>query len=252
MQCPYCGETIKDSAILCKHCHQVLMNLDRPLVEHHQQLLAKVTELQSELARVKAAATRQQLVGGNDFKPVPPASTLWFWLSYSSRFVLLPVSALLIAHYLIVIGFDLKVIVLRGVSILIPLLFGFAQTRGWTTSAIFVGFVGIVIGTTAVIGMSAVMHLVYGYPIVPSTTRDWQEEFEFALSMALATIAGYSLGMIIPSTAVQSQSESFESKGSGGKIFADHIDLVERLIRVLTMIFAAIGSVYVGLRGILG
>ena len=54
MRCPYCGEDIKDDALLCKYCHQILLSLNKPLVEQNRELVTKITELQSNLANVRA------------------------------------------------------------------------------------------------------------------------------------------------------------------------------------------------------
>jgi hypothetical protein len=126
---------------------------------------------------------------------------------------------------------------------------------------VIVGAVGFIIGITAVVGMSVTMHLFYGYPILPVNPVDWQEDVEYALSMALATVAGFSLASITHYTATSSDTVardnqlikwvavSIAGRGSG-KMFTEQIDAIERIIRVLTMIFAAIGSVYIGLRAI--
>jgi hypothetical protein len=255
MQCPYCGESIKDGAILCKHCHQVLLSLNKPLIEHHQQLEAQVSELQAELARMKAVMPQPSGIS-NDSKSTQSAAP--DLLPYCTYFVLFPILLLLLAHYLIVVRLDLKVIDLRIVSMLIPLLFGvamFRQTQQMVGSFIIVGVVGLITAVTAVIGMSVVMHLVYGYPIIPSTQRDLQEDLEYAVSMMLATISGYSLASILQYNGDRPEPAKWAGSNverhTSIKRFSEHIDTVERFMRVLTAIFAAVGSVYIGLRGIL-
>ena len=84
MRCPYCGEDIKDDALLCKHCHQVLLSLNKPLLEQNQELVTKITELQSDLANVRAEYEHLQ---SNLY---PPEAThrpaYWSVISYCARF----------------------------------------------------------------------------------------------------------------------------------------------------------------------
>jgi hypothetical protein len=168
MRCPYCGEDIKDDALLCKHCHQILLGLNKPLVEQNRELVTKITELQSDLANVRAEYEHLQsnLYHSEATQPV----AYWSVMSYCARFILLPILLLLLAHYLIIVKLDLKVMDLRLVSILVPFLFGFGmlqQNRQGVGEAMIVGLVGCAIGVTAVAGMNLVMHWVYGDSIVP-------------------------------------------------------------------------------------
>lgn len=263
MRCPYCGEDIKDDALLCKHCHQLLLGLNKPLVEQNRELVTKITELQSDLANVRAEYERLQ----SNLYHSEAAQRVAYWsvISYCARFVLLPILLLLLAHYLIIVKLDLKVMDLRLVSILVPFLFGFGmlqQNRQGVGEAMIVGLVGCAIGVTAVAGMNLVMHWVYGDSIVPTRFRDWQESVEFSLSIALATVAGYALASILkrPASALGARASQnnavtrwFAQKVGlpGGKTLSEQIDFLDRFARVATVAVSAAGSIFYGLRLVL-
>src|SRR3954454_5551583 len=115
MECPFCAEQIKEEALVCKYCGRDLM-IPKPLMEANQQLLAIIADLQQQVDRLKAQLT---------LRKSPPASRALHVL----LFVLLPILLLVLAHVLLIIKLDVSPIVMRVVSILIPLPFGFAL--GW-------------------------------------------------------------------------------------------------------------------------
>ena len=48
MECPFCAETIKEEALVCKHCSRDL-RVVRPIVIENQGLVAELDQLQREL-----------------------------------------------------------------------------------------------------------------------------------------------------------------------------------------------------------
>src|SRR5437762_13643144 len=51
MECPFCAETIKEEALVCRHCSRDL-RIVRPVVIEVQQLVTELDQLQLELDRV--------------------------------------------------------------------------------------------------------------------------------------------------------------------------------------------------------
>jgi hypothetical protein len=52
MECPFCTGQSRDDAWVCCHCGRDL-KLPQPLVEEHQELVAKLAELKAEVERLR-------------------------------------------------------------------------------------------------------------------------------------------------------------------------------------------------------
>src|SRR4051794_27715412 len=110
MDCPFCAETIKEEALVCRHCSRDL-RVVRPIVLENQHLVAELDHLQSELDRVNARLAFLQ-------RPVP------FLLWHATLYVLMPSLLLLGAHVFVTMLLDISSIYLRVASVLIPVPFG--------------------------------------------------------------------------------------------------------------------------------
>jgi hypothetical protein len=115
------------------------------------------------------------------------------WLAYLLRYVLLPITLLVVAHHIIVNALDLNTIYLRIVAMIIPFAFGllfFWQTRLRAgLAAIFATIVSF--GATVAMAVSAGLNA--NQPILPSTIFEWREDIEYIVSIALSFVAGYML-----------------------------------------------------------
>jgi hypothetical protein len=100
---------------------------------------------------------------------------------------------LVLAHYLIVVRFDLSPFLLRVAAVAVPLAAGFiffgGNRGGWALAL----FLAISISLIAVLCMLTVVSLVDGTPIIPATIVDWQEALEYLVTIALAALAGSAL-----------------------------------------------------------
>jgi hypothetical protein len=108
-----------------------------------------------------------------------------------------PLLIIIVAHHLIVNSFSLNTLYLRIARILIPLPFGIVL--GWRTRvrSSFALAIGAILGVLGTAAMTTSEGLNSGEPIMPSTIEEWRENFEYAVTIALAFFVGNLIGSVI-------------------------------------------------------
>ncbi len=254
MECPFCAEEVKDAALVCKHCSRDL-KIPKPLIEENQHLIATIGELRLELDRLKAQVTQRK----------SPAK---FWAKHLAVYILPPIVLLLVAHVLLIVVLDVKPLIMRIVSMLIPLPFGFALAwlahLGWRTAA----GIGVLIGVVAVAGMTAIIGYVDNIPILPENLREWRETAEYAVSIALAFLTGNILATIarniLPKhvtapkqpSAVAMRLATVIGPYVGKQAVRRRAEKIDGLVKTVGPLGAAVGSaagtIYTGVRALIG
>lgn len=255
MQCPYCLSEVEGEAHVCKVCTRDLY-LFKPLLEKiatlEEQLAAaadvdlleeRIRSLEQQLEDVQAKPETQEQPGVASY------------LLALVAFILLPLSLLLLAHWLITVLYDAPLIYLRIISIVLPLPFGyflFARRK----RSVVPWFAGTcVLAISSVIGMSWITSLVDHTPILPQNAFEWREYLEYAASISFSFLTGMLIGGIVhtrrnrpPVRASRRQTGTSSRSERVQKI----IELVNEHGSSVVALGSTVASVYTGLQEFMG
>lgn len=254
MECPFCAEKVKDEALVCKHCSRDL-RVVRPVLREIDSIVSDLEKIRRELDNVSARLYRRR-------HPVRTFAT------HSIAYILIPAVLLVAAHILVTIVLNASPLFLRIASVLIPLPFGFAiyliQKIGYRGAAL----VGVVTALLSVLCMLTVTGLNDHVPILPTSWVEWREVLEYSASIALAFLTGNILGILMLQLVASSLSQGDKPNVAayrvarllGPYVGEDQLRRRARIIQdlmktagpLIGILSTAAGSLYAGLKGILG
>jgi len=254
MECPFCAENVKDEVLVCKHCSRDL-RLVRPIALEIQDIVADLDKLRRELDHVNAHLYRRR-------HPVR------YFAIHSVAYILIPAALLVAAHIIITILLNLSPLYLRIASVVIPLPFGLAiyaiQKVGIRGALI----VGILTAMLSVLCMLVVTGLNDGVAILPASWIEWREVIEYSASIALAFVTGNILALLIFQILPSTMSHGGKPNAAAYRIarmLGQHVgeDQLRRRARIIQdlirtagplagILGTAAGSIYAGLKGIMG
>ncbi|MDB5516194.1 MAG: hypothetical protein JWQ17_2952 [Tardiphaga sp.] len=254
MECPFCAETIKDEALACKHCSRDL-RVVRPVLLEIQDVVAELDKLRRDLDRADARLQRIK-------HPVRYFAVLL------ALYVLAPTILLVAAHIIVTIVLNVSPLYLRLASLIIPVPFGFA-----TYPIHKIGFrgaflLGVATAALSVTCMLTVTGLNDNVPILPASHGEWREVFEYSASIALALGSGNILGHMIFQVLPRILSQGGKPNAAAfriARLLGAHVgeeqlrrrarliqDLLQTIGPLAGVVATAVGSVYAGLKGVIG
>ena len=191
MNCPYCLSEVSEEAHVCKFCSRDLY-LFKPM-------MAKITSLEGQLAAIPSQEVNELRIAQLEYlldeqNQQLTDRPLFAWVKDIALYLIVPLLLLLLAHWLIVIIYDTKMIYLRIISMILPLPFAYFLFKSHAHK-LFPWFVGVVfLAISSVIGMSWITSLVDRTPIWPQNFFEWKEVLEYSASIAFSFLTGMLLG----------------------------------------------------------
>jgi hypothetical protein len=254
MECPFCAETIKHEALVCKHCSRDL-RVARPVMLEIEEIVSELDRLHHEIDRANARVTRLRF-------------PLRYFVLHATAYVLAPIVLLVAAHILVTIEMNVTPLYLRLASVIIPLPFGLALYARQKIAAGGALLVGAVTAALAVTCMLTVTSYNDNVPILPGPWIEWREVIEYIASIALAFVTGNLFGFLIfdvlPKTMAQGGKPNILAYRIAG-LLGQHVgeeqlrrrartiqDLLRTAGPLVGIVVTAGGSVYAGLKSVFG
>lgn len=262
MNCPYCLSEVDEEALVCRVCTRDLY-LFKPMMAKVAGLEKQLAEIPNQEAYEKRIAELELMLDEHEQRLSSP-KTVSSWMLDIALYLLVPLLLLLLAHWLIVVVYDTRMVYLRIISMALPLPFGYFLFKGHQHKLLpwFIGVASLSI--TSVIGMSWITSMVDQSPVFPQNLFEWQELIEYSASIAFSFLTGMLLGGVAYASKQRYRRKArispfMKAVASGigdGRISPSNIYTIMKTLQDYGATVIALGttalSLYTGLKGIVG
>jgi hypothetical protein len=262
MNCPYCLSEVSEEAVVCKTCTRDLY-MFKSLMHKVEELELQLSEIPNQDDYENRIAELESMLNEHEQKSTSSKTvSRWFW--DITLYLLVPLLLLLLAHWLITVVYDAKIIYLRIVSMVLPLPFAYMLFKE-RRHRLLPWFIGVAfLAISSVIGMSWITSQVDHSSVLPQTLFDWKELIEYSASIAFSFLTGMLLGGAAYArkqkrwkVAAAAPLVNTLKKGlAGGQINPRKIHSLAKLLDEYGSTIVAFGttsaSIYTGLKGIIG
>ncbi|WP_247496496.1 hypothetical protein [Bradyrhizobium sp. 149] len=227
----------------------------RPTLREIDDIVTDLDKLRRELDRVNARLERHK-------------NPLRYFATHAVLYIVIPSLLLTITHILVTITFNLSPIPLRIASIIIPLLFGFLAYPLHRVSALAAFMLALLAAGVSILSMLTVTGIHDRVPILPTVWVEWREVFEYGASILLAFVSGNILGVVIFQVLPRVLSQGGKPNAFAfrvARLLGQHVgeeqlrrrarliqDLMQTVGPLAGVAATAVGSIYAGLKGLLG
>ncbi len=260
MNCPYCLSEVSEEAHVCKTCRRDLY-LFKPMMTKIASLEGQLAAIPSQEVSELRIAELEYLLDEQNQKLAN--RSLFAWVEDIAVYLVMPLLLLLLAHWLIAIVYDTKMIYLRIISMVLPLPFAYFLFKSHAHK-LFPWFIGIVfLAIASVIGMSWITSLVDHSPVWPQNLFEWREVLEYSASIAFSFLTGMLLGRVAYASkqrrrqvSIMSALIKVASTQSAGGVSIQGMHGLMKSLQEYGGTLVALGttavSIYTGLKGIVG
>jgi hypothetical protein len=255
LNCPFCQNQVLPKAYVCGHCGRDLvpwLSLLTQLDQQNQRVerLEKTLGLPSDLNSVAPKGQTAHAV--MEWPDPPPIS----WHVHRLLMGILVSAALLWgAHWLLLFVYDASPLLLRIVTMLVPLLVALAlNARGdvdWRSNLL----ASCVLSMAGVAGMLGITAWIDEVPWLPTSKRDGIETFEYTIAIQLAWVTGHLVGLALN----KGQRLLFEKRqlanatlGQVGPRIKDVSEQLQKLAAAAAPVASGLIAAYSGLKSLVG
>lgn len=256
-RCPYCCSDVPAEASVCSHCTRELTAV-RPLALQVQALEAALAQLRQDFTQLQRRASVLDIGDASQPAQVTPATrsprAAWSaWLGMS----LLSIALLGLSHWVLLFVYDARPVMLRVLTIVLPMLTGYLCARLSGMRLTLQWFSALLVGLLSVLLMLGITSHLDGVPLWPTNAHEWRETLEYAAAIVLGSFTGALMHHMLLSMAQRQARQMhldvlLERDDKGQLRIASIGEQVQSLVSAVAPLVSAGTALYSGLKVFIG